>query len=81
MANPNMERWRVLTPIILALLSCLVSLNVWILQDLRASITNTGNLVRGHIDDHSIHSDLRKDMEWIKQTLQKGTFTWASRPG
>jgi len=65
----NWVRLRVLTPVLLFLLTVISSLGAWSFQELRAEVRHTCEIIQTHLQDPEIHYASRKDIQWIKQFL------------
>ena len=51
----NGEHWRIITPILLSLLSALSALNMWILGDVKQTVRDQAQIILSHVQDYSIH--------------------------
>ena len=71
-----MEKWRVITPILLALISAILSVNSYILAGMRGDITRVTDRLETHVMNQEIHYGLKKDIDWIKSFLS--TKAWAN---
>jgi len=51
----NGETWRIVTPVMLFILSTMTALSMWILSDVKASVTKNTDLLITHIANPDYH--------------------------
>lgn len=64
----NGEHWRIITPILLSLLSALTGINIWILQDMRYELVRTSDVLIKHISSYDIHNGKKEVLSWVSKT-------------
>ena len=64
------EAWRVVTPILLTVLSALVTTNLFILNDVNGRIVRMDDKITTHLANGQIHERLVWEMAWVKKQLK-----------
>ena len=63
------ERWRVITPILLFVLTLMSGWATKVLADLNDKVKVNCELIQQHMVDPRLHYSVVKDIEWIKKFL------------
>ena len=61
------EAWRVVTPILLTVLSALVTTNLFVLNDLSGRIVRMDDKITTHLANGQIHERLVWELAWVKK--------------
>lgn len=61
------EHWRIITPILLCVLTGLGSLNVWILNDIKMDVKAQMRRLDNHLQDPKLHYSIRSELDMFKK--------------